>query len=153
MRWSACIVHRTTFCYRRRVDRNERNAQMLQRQLAGASVRVIAAEFGMSTMGAHAALENASELELARVALRLEQNLRDENGQIEWFAVPDRSGADFDLALAYVRWIVRRLDERKVHTRIHIKPTEGGYLFGLSNVLMDLEDVKTPAEMTGAQTT
>jgi hypothetical protein len=119
-----------------RKERKERNAELLRLHLAGQSMRELGAQFDMSAMGVKKAIDVAAEIELARVALRLTENIR--TGQIEYFAVPDRSdGLAFSLAITYVNWVVKRLEERNLHTRIHIESVTGGFLFGLTDADMD----------------
>jgi len=46
--------------------------------------------------------------------------------ELPTFLLPSRSGPEFDLALAYVRWVVNELEQRKVTVTVHYRVFDHG---------------------------
>jgi hypothetical protein len=85
----------------------------------------------MSIEGVRAVAAKEGERHVSDLIRRMRENAS--TGDLEVLLVPN--GPDLAVSLAYARWVVAQLSERRIRTRVHPRLVPNGVAFGL-----ELED-------------
>jgi hypothetical protein len=108
---------------------------ILTERLRGRTLRDLADVTGLSPEGVRVVVAREGRKQIDQIELQLMVNTKTDD--LLALVVPGHGGPDFDLAMGYVQWVVRELDERGIRVQVHYRPTYNG-------VVMALEDVTRP---------
>jgi hypothetical protein len=112
-------------------NQRSRDASILRERIAGAKLQQIARRHRMSIEGVRAIAAKEGERHITDLIRRMRENTK--TGRVEVLLVPN--GPDLAVSLAYARWVLAQLSDRRVLTRVRPRVVPNGVAFGL-----ELED-------------
>jgi hypothetical protein len=114
------------------------HAPELGESLAGVPLREIGDRLGVS----HEQARRIIRAQGREIAVRISGELmvaRREGKVVPVATIPDLSGPGFSLGLRWVDWLVGELASLRFPTRVHITPTDDGYVVALTEDLTPKE--------------
>ena len=103
---------------------------MFAERLQGDTLKTIGTRHGgLSPQGVSVVVAREGKRQIDDFERRLRDNVG--TGQIEALLIPRHVGADQDLALAHLRWVLSQLSERGIPIAIHYRATPSGMVFGV----------------------
>ncbi len=119
----------------------KRDREVLHERIRGDTLREIGERHDLTPEGARLVVAREGRRHIDDLELRLMVNRK--TGDVEAFLIPDHSGPDFDLAIAYFRWAMNELGTRNVDVRIHYRPVPEGVVFAVEDVTNYAPTVET----------
>jgi hypothetical protein len=111
----------------------DRDTQILAERISGDTLREIGERHGgLTPEGVRVVVAREGRKQIDELEGRLLLNRK--TGDVELYVIPDHSGPEFDLAIAYFAWSLRELEKRDVQVRVHYRPVDDGVIWGIEDV-------------------